>query len=185
MRSGKPSSARIETLLWHQQQSVTPSHLYLRPLWNMTDMTRLNHSLQTFYVLDCNNPSHALSTLENENSLAYLQCWAYPHCLILVPFRRILHLQFSAYRNTDPAVKHQCALTVEFILKIYYQQSTPVDTCIGPLYSCVTNILEHLHRIDQIPKPIAVENINHVTWLRNVLSIVEFFIFFPTASTIS
>ena len=28
MRSGKPSSARIETLLWHQQQSVTPSHLY-------------------------------------------------------------------------------------------------------------------------------------------------------------
>ena len=46
---------------------------------------------------------------------------------------RILRLQFSAYRHTDPAVKHQRALTIEFILKLYFQHATPVDTCMGPL----------------------------------------------------
>ena len=39
MPSGRPSSVHIETLLWHQRQSGTPSHLYRRPLWRTTDLT--------------------------------------------------------------------------------------------------------------------------------------------------
>jgi len=46
---------------------------------------------------------------------------------------RILRLQLSAYRHTDPAVKHQRALTIDFILKLYFHQATPVDVCLGPL----------------------------------------------------
>lgn len=46
---------------------------------------------------------------------------------------RILQLQFAAYRNNDPATKHQRALTLDFILQVYQEQSTPVDCCFGPL----------------------------------------------------
>ena len=53
MRSGKPSAAHIETHLWHQQQSMTPSHLCQQPFWNMTDPTPLRTytaKLTAFYV---------------------------------------------------------------------------------------------------------------------------------------
>ena len=54
--SGKPSSAHIETLLWHRQQSAIPSHLFRRPLWSMTDPTPLSTytaKLTEFYASSC------------------------------------------------------------------------------------------------------------------------------------
>jgi hypothetical protein len=46
---------------------------------------------------------------------------------------RILQLQFTSYHNDDPAAKSQRALTLDFILKVFMEQRTPVDCCFGPL----------------------------------------------------
>jgi hypothetical protein len=46
---------------------------------------------------------------------------------------RILQLQFTSYRNDDPAPKSQRALTLDFIIRVFLEQGTPVDCCFGPL----------------------------------------------------
>jgi len=46
---------------------------------------------------------------------------------------RVLQLQFNSYRNDDPSPKCQRALTLDFIIRIFLDQGTPVDCCFGPL----------------------------------------------------
>jgi len=59
--------------------------------------------------------------------------WADPTMNAQDKTHRLLRLQFSAYKRLDPAVKHQQALTIQFILRLHAHTLTPVDRTLGPL----------------------------------------------------